>query len=70
MLPTFQDQMDRVFNTTPHELFEYLLISLTGVSSPLHVWNPDTESFFLRGLTEIERGKVLISSLDESTSQR
>ncbi|GJE94900.1 gamma-tubulin complex component [Phanerochaete sordida] len=68
VLPTFEDQHDRVFKVAPRDLLEYLCISLTGMSSPLHVWNTSTESFSLRGVDDTESGRVLISSLDEITS--
>ncbi|EKM54343.1 uncharacterized protein PHACADRAFT_210153 [Phanerochaete carnosa HHB-10118-sp] len=68
VLPMFQDQTSRVFHVAPCELLEYLVMSLTGISSPLHVWNPETETFSLRGQAAAELDKISISSMDEVAS--
>lgn len=45
-------------------------MTLLGVSSPLHVWDPEKESFSFRGLSDNETGKLVVPPLDDVASQR
>lgn len=41
-----------------------------GASSALHIWDPNKETFILRGLEDRQKGLVVITGNDEEVSAR
>ncbi|KAJ3556170.1 hypothetical protein NM688_g2174 [Phlebia brevispora] len=67
--PPFEDPSIQLIRALPEELFECLLLSLTGISSPLHVWDATSEIFMLRDIHSGKRGILLVDGMDEVISQ-
>ncbi|KIP06600.1 hypothetical protein PHLGIDRAFT_514697 [Phlebiopsis gigantea 11061_1 CR5-6] len=65
VLATFQSENTRVINVLPSELYDYIQLTLSGLSSPLHVWDTKSQTFLIRGLASHEMGKFVISGLDD-----
>ena len=45
-------------------------MTLTGLSSPLYVWNPTSQTFLLRGIEHGKKGQLIIEYMDEIISER
>lgn len=56
--------------TQVRELFQSLLLTVSGTSSPLHIWSPALQRFVLRGLQDKQRGHIVIVGKDEIVSAR
>jgi len=54
----------------PTELLELLTINMLGNSSPLFVWDPETERFVPTEARQDTKQVVIIQGLDEVTSAR
>ena len=68
--PAFSDPTITLVDTTVSTLFHSLCISMTGVSSPLYVWDRTSERFTLRGTDGSQDGLLVISGMDQIISQR
>ncbi|TCD62598.1 hypothetical protein EIP91_006644 [Steccherinum ochraceum] len=65
-------QSHRVFrrHISPEQLFESLRWTIIGASSGLHVWDPQTRAFVLRNTTPKQQGILVVTGMDEATSER
>lgn len=52
------------------ELFESLILTVSGTSSHLHIWDPGSQTFVLRNLHGKEQGHIVIVGKDEVVSAR
>lgn len=52
------------------ELFESLILTVSGTSSHLHIWDAAIEKFVLRNLQGKEEGHIVIVGKDEVVSAR
>ena len=68
--PPLGDGFSQLLCVTPQELFESVQISLTGLSSPLYVWDVLSQGFVLRGAGLAKIGPVVINGMSEITSER
>ena len=65
-----QDPHCRRIHISLQALFEALRWTIMGASSALHIWDPDKETFILRGLEDRQNGLVVITGYDEEVSAR
>ncbi|KAI0930359.1 hypothetical protein AcV5_007095 [Taiwanofungus camphoratus] len=63
--PSLRDPSLQLVYVTPQELFHSLRITLSGISSPFHIWDPRFEMFVLRGIEEGKKGAMVITGKDE-----
>ena len=68
--PPLQDPDVKLVYVHTHELLESLLLTVSGTSSTLHIWDPAIEKFVLRGLQGNGIGHLVIISKDEIVSAR
>ncbi|KAI0655958.1 Spc98 family-domain-containing protein [Cubamyces menziesii] len=66
--PPLQDPDVKLVYVHTHELLESLLLTVSGTSSTLHIWDPAIEKFVLRGLQGNGIGHLVIISKDEIVS--
>ncbi|KAI0330134.1 hypothetical protein GY45DRAFT_1324015 [Cubamyces sp. BRFM 1775] len=66
--PPLQDPNGKLVYVHAHELLESLLLTVSGTSSSLHIWDPAIEKFVLRGLQGHSAGHLVIVSKDEVVS--
>ncbi len=52
------------------ELFESLILTVSGTSSHLHIWDPESQTFLLRNLQGKDQGHIVIVGKDEVVSAR
>lgn len=52
------------------DLFRSLLLTVSGTSSHLHIWDPAQQKFVLRGLQGRKDGQIVIVGKDEVVSAR
>ncbi|KAM5533317.1 hypothetical protein V8D89_012991 [Ganoderma adspersum] len=66
--PPIQDPNVHLVYTQVPELFQSLLLTVSGTSSHLHIWYPVLQRFVLRGLQEKQKGRIVIVGKDEILS--
>ncbi|KAI0356163.1 hypothetical protein OH77DRAFT_1423763 [Trametes cingulata] len=66
--PPLQDPNVQLVYTRVPELFESLLLTVSGTSSHLHIWDPAIQKFVLRNLQGKESGQLVIVGKDEVVS--
>ncbi|KAH9892864.1 Spc98 family-domain-containing protein [Cubamyces lactineus] len=66
--PPLQDPDVKLVYVHAHELLESLLLTVSGTSSALHIWDPASEKFVLREVQGNSTGHVVIVSKDEVVS--
>ncbi|KAH9855199.1 hypothetical protein C2E23DRAFT_814873 [Lenzites betulinus] len=68
--PPLQDPTTQLVYTHIPELFDSLILTISGTSSYLHIWDTETERFVLRNLRGREQGHIVIVGKDEVVSAR
>ncbi|KAI0371144.1 hypothetical protein BV20DRAFT_1120885 [Pilatotrama ljubarskyi] len=66
--PPLQDPNVQLVYTRVPELFGSLLLTVSGTSSHLHIWDPVIQKFVLRNLQGKESGQLVIVGKDEVVS--
>ncbi|CDO76725.1 hypothetical protein BN946_scf184796.g19 [Trametes cinnabarina] len=66
--PPLNDPDVQLIYVHVEELFESLLLTISGTSSHLHIWNPISETFVLRKLNGKSQGELVIVGKDEIVS--
>ncbi|EJF65129.1 hypothetical protein DICSQDRAFT_98693 [Dichomitus squalens LYAD-421 SS1] len=66
--PPIQDPDVHLVYVQIPDLFQSLLLTVSGTSSHLHIWDSVRHRFFLRGLGEKKRGQVVIVGKDDIVS--
>ncbi|OSD04024.1 hypothetical protein PYCCODRAFT_1364885 [Trametes coccinea BRFM310] len=66
--PPLHDPNVQLIYVHVQELFESLLLTISGTSSHLHIWDPIVEKFVLRDLEGKTKGQLVIVGKDEVVS--
>ncbi|KAL1942658.1 hypothetical protein VTO73DRAFT_4898 [Trametes versicolor] len=66
--PPLQDPRAHLVYARVSELFESLILTVSGTSSHLHIWDPGSQTFVLRNLHGKEQGHMVIVGKDEVVS--
>ncbi|KAI0829680.1 Spc98 family-domain-containing protein [Trametes gibbosa] len=66
--PPLQDPNVQLVYTRVPELFDSLLLTISGTSSHLHIWDVDSQTFVLRNMQGREKGHIVIVGKDEVVS--
>ena len=67
--PIYDPDVQLVYVHVP-DLFQSLLLTVSGTSSHLHIWDPIQEKFTLRGMQGRKDGQIVIVGKDEVISAR
>ncbi|RPD78227.1 hypothetical protein L226DRAFT_558242 [Lentinus tigrinus ALCF2SS1-7] len=65
--PVYDPEVQLVYVHVP-DLFQSLLLTVSGTSSHLHIWDPAQQKFVLRGLQGRKDGQIVIVGKDEVVS--
>lgn len=60
----------QIVYVTPRDLLHSLRVSLTGTSSPLHLWHSGLEIFLLKNVEKDKQGVIVLIGKDEVVSAR